>query len=90
LSLGDTRPEKPYAAWQIRLLPNRQVPADIEITEDVMRLHAFKTERKEASSASLAAGDTMPLSPIKEFAAPQRLPLAVLVRTRLLPVMPHS
>jgi type I restriction enzyme, R subunit len=45
------------------------VPADIEITEDMMRLHAFKIEQKEAGSASLVAGDTMPLSPIKEFAA---------------------
>jgi hypothetical protein len=25
-----------YAAWLIRLLPNREVPADIEITEDMM------------------------------------------------------
>jgi type I restriction enzyme, R subunit len=64
-----------YAAWVIRLLPNREVPADIEITEDMMRLHAFKIEQREAGSASLAAGDTIPLSPIKEFAAAQRLPL---------------
>jgi type I restriction enzyme, R subunit len=41
VSLGDTGPEKlySYAAWLIRLLPNRQVPADIEITEDMIRLH---------------------------------------------------
>jgi type I restriction enzyme R subunit len=58
-----------HAAWLIRLLPNREVPPDIEITEDMMRLHAFKIEQKEAGSASLAAGDTMPLLPIKEFAA---------------------
>jgi type I restriction enzyme R subunit len=43
--------------------------ADIEITDDMMRLHAFKIEQAEASSASLAAGDAMPLAPIKEFAA---------------------
>ncbi len=69
--LGDTNLEKlySYAAWLIRLLPNREVPADIEITEDMMRLHAFKIEQKEAASASLTAGDTMPLSPIREFAA---------------------
>jgi type I restriction enzyme R subunit len=71
VSLGDTGLEKlySYAAWLIRLLPNREIPADIEITEDMMRLHAFKIEQKEAGSASLAAGDTMPLLPIKEFAA---------------------
>ena len=64
VSLGDTGLEKlySYAAWLIRLLPNREVPADIEITEDMMRLHAFKIEQKEAGSASLATGDTMPLS----------------------------
>ena len=71
VSLGDTGLEKlySYAAWLIRLLPNREVPPDIEITEDMMRLHAFKIEQKEAGNASLAAGDTMPLLPIKEFAA---------------------
>src|ERR1700730_13627355 len=55
VSLGDTGLEKlySYAAWLIRLLPNREVPADIEITEDMMRLHAFKIEQKEAGSASL-------------------------------------
>jgi SWI2/SNF2 ATPase len=58
VSLGDTGLEKlhSYAAWLIRLLPNREVPADIEITEDMMRVHAFKIEQKEAGSASLAAG----------------------------------
>jgi type I restriction enzyme, R subunit len=77
VSLGDTGLEKlySYAAWVIRLLPNREVPADIEIPEDMMRLHAFKIEQREAGSASLAAGDTIPLSPINEFAAAQRLPL---------------
>ena len=64
VSLGDTGLEKlySYAAWLIRLLPNREVPADIEITEDMMRLHAFKIEQKEAGSASLTPGDTLPLS----------------------------
>jgi type I restriction enzyme, R subunit len=71
VSLGDTGLEKhySYAAWLIRLLPNREVPADIEITEDMMQLHAFKIEQKETGSASLTPGDTLPLSPIKEFAA---------------------
>lgn len=41
--------------------------ADVEITDDTTRLHAFKIEYK--GSASLWAGDTMPLLPIKEFAA---------------------
>ncbi|ACK50503.1 protein of unknown function DUF450 [Methylocella silvestris BL2] len=69
--LGDTELEKlySYAAWLTRLLPGRELPPDIEITEDMMRLHAFKIEQKEAASASLAPGDTIPLLPIKEFAA---------------------
>jgi type I restriction enzyme, R subunit len=52
VSLGDTALEKlySYAAWLIRLLPNREVPADIEITEDMMRLHAFKIEQKRVTS----------------------------------------
>jgi predicted RNA binding protein with dsRBD fold (UPF0201 family) len=43
--------------------------ADIEITDDMMRLHAFKIEQAEAGSVSFAAGDAVPLAPIKEFAA---------------------
>jgi len=69
--LDDTSLEKlySYAAWLDRLLPNREVPADIEITEDMLRLQAFKIEQKESGSASLAPGDMVPLSPIKEFGA---------------------
>jgi type I restriction enzyme, R subunit len=69
--LHDTSLEKlyAYAAWLARLLPNRQVPNDIEITEDMLRLQAFKVEEKEAGSASLMAGDTLSLSPINEFGA---------------------
>ena len=71
IQLGDTSLEKlyAYAAWLVRLLPNRQVPNDIEITEDMLRLQAFKVEQKEARNASLTAGDTLPLFPINEFGA---------------------
>ena len=69
--LDDTDLEKlySYAAWLTRLLPNREIPPDVEITEDMLRLHAFKIEQKEAGKASLKAGDHEPLFPIKEFAA---------------------
>lgn len=69
--LGDTGLEKlySYAAWLWRLLPNREVPPDIEITEDMLRLQAFRVEQKEQGSASLAPGDTEALKPISEFAA---------------------
>lgn len=71
LRLEDTGLEKlfSYVSWLNRLLPNRQVPADIEITDDMLRLQAFKIVEKERGSASLAAGSTTPLSPIKEFGA---------------------
>jgi type I restriction enzyme R subunit len=69
--LGDTELEKlySYAAWLSLLLPNRQVPPDIEITEDMLRLQAFRVEQKEQGSASLKPGDTEPLGPISEFGA---------------------
>jgi len=35
----------------------------------MLRLQAFKIEQKEAGSAALQPGDTLALSPIKEFAA---------------------
>ena len=71
IRLGDTGLEKlcAYAAWLSRLLPNREMPADIEITEDMLRLQAFRVEQKEQGTASLDPGDTKALTPISEFAA---------------------
>jgi type I restriction enzyme R subunit len=71
MKLEDTGLEKlySYGAWLDRLLPNRQVPADIEITDDMLRLHAFKVERKEHASASLSPGDHAALDAITEFGA---------------------
>ena len=71
IRLGDTELEKlyTYAAWLYRLLPNREIPADIEITEDMLRLQAFRVEQKEQGAASLGSGDTKALTPISEFAA---------------------
>ena len=44
IRLGDTGLEKlyTYADWLSRLLPNRDIPADIEVTEDMLRLQAFR------------------------------------------------
>lgn len=71
IRLSDTGLEKlySYAAWLSRLLPNRQVPPDIEITEDMLRLQAFRVEQKEQGSASLSPGDRAALKPISEFGA---------------------
>jgi type I restriction enzyme R subunit len=69
--LQDTGLEKlySYATWLAKLLPNREVPPDIEITPDMLRLQAFRVEQKEDGSASLQACDTKALQPISEFAA---------------------
>ncbi len=71
MRLEDTGLEKlyAYASWLAKLLPNREIPGDIEITEDMLRLQAFRLEKKEDGNASLAPGSTTPLSAIKEFGA---------------------
>ena len=60
IRLGDTGLEKlyTYADWLSRLLPNRDIPVDIEVTEDMLRLQAFRVEQKEHGVASLDPGDT--------------------------------
>jgi type I restriction enzyme, R subunit len=69
--LDDTSLEKlsAYGEWLVRLLPTRELPADIEITDDMIRLHAFKIVQQEEGTASLAAGDSARLRAIHEFAA---------------------
>ena len=69
--LGDTSLEKlhAYAAWLVRMLPNREEPPEVEITEEMLRLQAFRVQQKEAGSASLQGGDTKPLTAISDFAA---------------------
>ncbi|NBC48274.1 MAG: DEAD/DEAH box helicase family protein [Gammaproteobacteria bacterium] len=71
MALGDTSLEKlySYGAWLARLLPNREVPPDIEITDDMLKLQAFKAEKQEEGSASLGVGETAPLYAITEFGA---------------------
>ena len=71
VSLEDTSLEKLafYGAWLSRLLPNRELPPEIEITEDMLRLQAFKVDKKEQGSASLSPGDTQTLAAIDAFGA---------------------
>ena len=47
----------------------RDVPPDIAIGDDMLKLAAFKLEEKEAGSASLQPGTTEALKPITEFGA---------------------
>lgn len=69
--LGDTSLEKlyAYADWLDRMLPSREQPPEIEITDEMLRLRAFRVQQKEAGSASLQAGETTPLTAIDEFGA---------------------
>lgn len=71
VSLGDAWLEKLYAytSWLSRLLPSRDVPADIAITDDMLNLSAFKLEKGQEGSASLNPGETAELRPITEFGA---------------------
>ena len=69
--LNDVWLEKLYAytSWLSRLLPSRDVPADVTITDDMLNLSAFKLQKGEEGSASLIAGDGTTLDPITEFGA---------------------
>ncbi|MCR9126759.1 MAG: DEAD/DEAH box helicase family protein [Rhodobacteraceae bacterium] len=58
-----------YTSWLSRLLPSRDVPADITITDDMLNLSAFRLEKDAEGSASLTAGETTTLQPITEFGA---------------------
>lgn len=71
IRLGDTSLEKLYAYtdWLDRMLPNREQPPEVEITDEMLRLRAFRVQQKETGSASLAAGETVPLNTISEFGA---------------------
>jgi len=69
VSLNDAWLEKlyAYASWLSRLLPSREIPADITITDDMLTLSAFRLDEQEQGSASLTAGETETLDPITEF-----------------------
>lgn len=71
VNLNDAWLEKLYAysSWLSRLLPSRDVPADITVSDDMLNLAAFKLQKGEEGSASLTAGDTTTLQPISEFGA---------------------
>lgn len=67
-SLNDVWLEKLYAysSWLSRLLPDRDVPPELNVSDDMLKLAAFKLEEKEAGAITLG---TATLSPITEFGA---------------------
>ncbi|RLJ77386.1 type I restriction endonuclease subunit R [Pedobacter alluvionis] len=72
--LEDTNLEKlfSYLTWLMKLLPSREVPMDFEITDNMLRLQAFRVEKKQERNASLVAGSTTHLNPIDDFGANSR------------------
>ena len=58
MNLSDTWLEKlhAYLSWLVRMLPDRDVPPEIEITDDMLTLQKFKIEEKERGDASLSPG----------------------------------
>jgi type I restriction enzyme R subunit len=58
-----------YLDWLVRLLTSRSVPAQVEITDDMLRLEAYRVEKTDEGSASLVAGDGTRMQPITEFGA---------------------
>jgi type I restriction enzyme R subunit len=71
IRLGDTSLEKLYAYsdWLSRMLPSREQPPEVQITDEMLRLRAFRVQQKEDGSASLEAGVAEALTPIIEFGA---------------------
>ena len=71
ISLQDSDLEKlaAYGGWLARILPNREMPPEIAVTDDMIRLSHFRVEEKEVGDASLTAGDTRELTPISDFGA---------------------
>jgi type I restriction enzyme, R subunit len=71
IHLEDTGLEKlyTYVSWLSRLLPARERPADIDITDDMLDLKAFRVDQTSEGSASLTSDDTTKLQPITEFGA---------------------
>lgn len=69
--LGDSNLERLYVYldWLARLLPSRSIPAQIDITDDMLRLEAYRIEKTDEGSASLTAGDGTRMRPIEEFGA---------------------
>ena len=71
VSLSDSEIEKldAYVTYLLRLLPDREVPGDVEITDDMVRLQAFRLVARDEQYASLAPDAGSPLQPITDFGA---------------------
>ena len=70
INLEDTSLEKlhVYGEFLLRMLPNREIPPEIEITDDMLDLQATRVEKKGVYRATLAPGESEEIGPIREFA----------------------
>ena len=69
--LSDTDLEKldAYLSYLLRLLPDREIPGDVEITDDMLRMRAFRLVKLGEEDVSLEAGDGVAVAPITGFGA---------------------
>ena len=58
-----------YLGYLLRLLPDREIPGDVEITDEMLRLRAFRLVKLEEENASLEGENGVPISPITDFGA---------------------
>lgn len=69
VALGDADLEKlySYAGWLQRMLPRREGGEEIEITDEMLKMQAYRVEMTSQGDASLQPGVEAPLKPISEF-----------------------
>jgi len=67
--LDDTMLEKyfAYADYLVKFLPDRTIPPEVKITDEMIQLTALRIEKTEVGDASLNRGDTKRLTPVDEF-----------------------
>ena len=71
MKLDDTDLEKcyVYGDWLHQLLPNRNAPPEIEITNEMLELQKFRIEKRDEGGIKLAELETRQLAPISAFGA---------------------
>ncbi|MFN3933260.1 MAG: type I restriction endonuclease subunit R [Parvibaculum sp.] len=71
INLHDTELEKLhiYGSWLKRLLPSREAPQGQDVTDDMLRLAAYRLEKGEQIDARLTKETSAELKPIDRFGA---------------------
>ncbi len=58
-----------YSSWLSRLLPSRNIPPDIQITDEMLTLTAFRLQKEQEGGATPDKGETSSLESINAFGA---------------------